>query len=403
MSSNGIVTLADIARNLNATPQAVSNWKARDQVPYHVVLKLKSESSKKNTSDENNYYQTKPYSILNENVSFSDILLTLAEQIKVIALSVFIAVFIGFTYAQFVKVPLYMSSAKILLPDNKPENIGGLAGLASQFGVSIPSGGSVDLSSPSLFPELLRSRALAEKILDKEFYSLKYEKKLPLLSIFTHGDNPPTVGKDTLITGAKGILDSMIELEKSPSSSFSILSVIANDPIFAKELAEVVLQELEDLNRFFKSQSVNEKTAFIEERISNVKKDLEFSEQSLKAFNEQNRQISTPSLQLQQERFERNVEVQKGIYLTLKQQLELAKIEEVQEASIMRILDVPQAPLGPFNRNLKLTILVSLVLGTGIGIIIGFIRSYLSQQGNIDERRKLRKVKNYFRKKVKTL
>ena len=132
-------------------------------------------------------------------------------------------------------------------------------------------------------------------------------------------------------------------------------------------------------------------------------KDLEFSEQSLKAFNEQNRQISTPSLQLQQERFERNVEVQKGIYLTLKQQLELAKIEEVQEASIMRILDVPQAPLGPFNRNLKLTILVSLVLGTGIGIIIGFIRSYLSQQGNIDERRKLRKVKNYFRKKVKTL
>ena len=112
MSSNGIVTLADIARNLNATPQAVSNWKARDQVPYHVVLKLKSESSKKNTSDENNYYQTKPYSILNENVSFSDILLTLAEQIKVIALSVFIAVFIGFTYAQFVKVPLYMSSAK---------------------------------------------------------------------------------------------------------------------------------------------------------------------------------------------------------------------------------------------------------------------------------------------------
>ena len=64
----------------------------------------------------------------------------------------------------------------------------------------------------------------------------------------------------------------MIELEKSPSSSFSILSVIANDPIFAKELAEVVLQELEDLNRFFKSQSVNEKTAFIEERISNVKR-----------------------------------------------------------------------------------------------------------------------------------
>ena len=41
MSANGILTLADIARALNATPQAVSNWKARNQVPYHIVLKLK--------------------------------------------------------------------------------------------------------------------------------------------------------------------------------------------------------------------------------------------------------------------------------------------------------------------------------------------------------------------------
>ena len=54
-------------------------------------------------------------------------------------------------------------------------------------------------------------------------------------------------------------LDAMIELEKSPSSSFSVLSVTATDPSFAKKLAEVVLAELEDLNRFFKSRSVNEK------------------------------------------------------------------------------------------------------------------------------------------------
>ena len=120
-------------------------------------------------------------------------------------------------------------------------------------------------------------------------------------------------------------------------------------------------------------------------------------------FNEQNRQISTPSLLLKQERLERNVEVQKGIYLTLKQQLELAKIEEVQEASIVQILDFPQAPLGPFNRNLKLTIVVSFVVGTGLGIILGFIRSYLIQQDNIDERRKLRRVKTYLKKKGKDI
>jgi len=40
MFSKGVSTLADIARILDTTPQAVSNWKARDQVPYHVVAKI---------------------------------------------------------------------------------------------------------------------------------------------------------------------------------------------------------------------------------------------------------------------------------------------------------------------------------------------------------------------------
>ena len=40
MHSNGVNTLADIARVLDTTPQAVSNWKSRDQVPYHIENKI---------------------------------------------------------------------------------------------------------------------------------------------------------------------------------------------------------------------------------------------------------------------------------------------------------------------------------------------------------------------------
>ena len=40
MTSKGVSSLAEIARNLNTTPQAVSNWKARDQVPSHVAIKF---------------------------------------------------------------------------------------------------------------------------------------------------------------------------------------------------------------------------------------------------------------------------------------------------------------------------------------------------------------------------
>ena len=41
MHSLGITTLAEIARSLETTPQAVSNWKARNKIPYHIVAKIK--------------------------------------------------------------------------------------------------------------------------------------------------------------------------------------------------------------------------------------------------------------------------------------------------------------------------------------------------------------------------
>jgi uncharacterized protein involved in exopolysaccharide biosynthesis len=411
MFSRGVTSLAEIARALNTTPQAVSNWKARNQVPHHVVGKLNqlspppADRTQSPAQPPNPQFTThySPLTMEEDTISLSDILLTMAEQLKIIVLTTFISVFLTFTYVQFIKAPQYVSWATVLLPSGGGSNLGGLAGLASQFGVNVPMGATADLSSASLYPELLRSRTFAEKILDKEFYLDKYGKKLSLLAILTHGDVAPNVGQDRLIANAVNKLnDEILAFDQDPQSTFSVIKVTTEDPIFAKELADVVLAELEALNRYFKSETVSEKNTFIENRIASVEGDLEASEQALKDFNERNRQISSPALQLGQERLERNVEVQKGIYLTLKQQLELAKIEEVQEASIVQILDKPQVPLGPLNINLKLSVFLAGILGIGLGIMIGFIRAY-ADNSDMDERKKLRRVKHLFKKKIKDI
>jgi len=410
MSSRGVTTLADIARALDTTPQAVSNWKSRNQVPHHIVAKLSQLPPTGNPQISDGppihsslitHYASQ--SIFEEDsISLSDILLTMAEQLKVIILTVFISVILTFTYVRFIKQPLYVSWATVLLPENKAGNLGGLAGLASEFGVNLPQGSKADLSSPSLFPELLRSRTFAEQILDEQFFSKKFNKKLSLLAILTHGDKPPNTAKDTLITVAMGPLSKLINFNQDASATFSEIKVTTSDPLFSKTLAEVVLLELEGLNRFFRTQTVNEKISFINERIKSVDEDLESSEQRLKIFNEKNRQISSPALQLEQERLSRDVEIQKGIFLTLKQQLELAKIEEVQESSIVQVLDTPQIALGPSNINLKQNLLIAVILGFGLGTLLGFIRSYLDNN-NIEERKKLRRVKHFIRKKIKDI
>ena len=262
MSKLGVNSLADIARSLNTTPQAVSNWKARDQVPYHIVAKISNinksdfESINKNITAPS----LKTISYDNDTVSFSDILLILAEQLKVIVLVSFITVFMTFTYVQFIQKPMFQSSAIILLPEKAGANLGGLAGLASQFGVNIPAGAQADLSSPSLFPELIRSRTFSEKILNKKFYTEQYGKEMSLLAILTYGEETPSRSKNELISLALSSLSETLFFEKSLTSNFSTIRVITSEPVLSKNLADVVLVELESLNRFYKSQTVNEKT-----------------------------------------------------------------------------------------------------------------------------------------------
>lgn len=398
MESKGIISLADIARALKTTPQAVSNWKARDQVPYHVEAKINHQAPF--IDDAQLIYPNG--NIGDGTISLSDILVTIAEQLKIILLVPFIFVFIVFTYEKYIKEPLYISQAVIILPDANKGSLGGFAGLASQFGMNIPTGAQADLSSPTLFPEIIKSRTFSEKILEKKFYSNLYNKELTLLALLTHGDEKPSFNREMLIHQANSALGGILKFDQDPlSPTLSFLTVTATDPSFAKNLADVVLVELESLNRFFKIRAVTEKISFIENRIASVQKELLVSEINLKAFNEQNLQISSPSLKLEEDRLMREVEVQKGVYLTLKQQLELAKIEEIQGASVIQILDKPQLPLFPSNIKVFLNTLLAGLLGIVVGLLLAFFRSYTNTSDKT-ERKKIRRFKNYFIKKGKS-
>ena len=82
--------------------------------------------------------------------------------------------------------------------------------------------------------------------------------------------------------------------------------------------------------------------------------------------------------------------------------MELAKIEEIQEGSIVQVLDKPQVPLGPSNIKLKYNVFLAGILGIVLGIMIGFVRTYV-HHSDMDERKKLRRVKYFFKKKTKDI
>jgi hypothetical protein len=66
------------------------------------------------------------------------------------------------------------------------------------------------------------------------------------------------------------------------------------------------------------------------------------------------------------------------------------------------VLDKPQIALEPSNKNLKLSVLLAAVLGFGLGVMLGFVRSYLDNN-DMEERKKLRRIKHFINKKAKDI
>jgi len=79
----------------------------------------------------------------------------------------------------------------------------------------------------------------------------------------------------------------------------------------------------------------------------------------LKEFRERNRQImDSPQLMLEQDRLARDVEISSTVFIELKKQDEVVKIEEIKDTPIINILDPARPPVrrsSPVRRQAALT------------------------------------------------
>lgn len=331
--------------------------------------------------------------------SMADILLVLAKHLKMIFIVTILMILVSIYLVNRNYIPEYESEAKIFIPSS---NFSGsqLARLANQFGITTGSSDSnLDISSAVLFPQIAASRTFAERLLEKKFYTDKYGQELSLLAYFTYGTGKPSTGRDTLVLRASQYISTMIEFQQD--APFLNLVITTDEPLFSKALAESVLIELDNLQRHFMSQKIVEKREYIEQQVEIAETELEILEENLKLFRENNRKFEgSPTLILAHERLMREVDIQKGIFLTLKQQLELTKIEEVQKSTLVQVLDYPNLPLRVSNPKKTSTYNLAGVAGLFLGFFFAFLFEYFESR-NKEEAGKLRDAKYYALSEIK--
>jgi tyrosine-protein kinase Etk/Wzc len=105
-----------------------------------------------------------------------------------------------------------------------------------------------------------------------------------------------------------------------------------------------------------------------------VKNDLTNAENRLKIFRENNRKVmDSPNLLLAQERLTREVELQNALYIELKKQYEIVKVEEVRNTPVVDVLDKAEPPVKRYKPKRTMIVISMVVLSFGISVFLVFV------------------------------
>ena len=131
------------------------------------------------------------------------------------------------------------------------------------------------------------------------------------------------------------------------------VAVTTRNPALSLQVSTRLIELLNQFNLESRQTQAGAERRFTEQRLGEVKGDLRAAEDQLQHFLQRNREYrNAPELNFQQERLQRQVQLQQQLYTTLSQSFEQAKIEEVRDTPVITVVEPPEAPVRPDPRGL---------------------------------------------------
>ena len=291
----------------------------------------------------------------------------------------------------FIATPYYQSYISINpIGDNinSSRSVGGLQGLASEYGVNL-NVGDFGNEKPSFYiPDIVNSRLLKKAVINNKWKTINNESS-NLIDYWKINDSTNfslgkilqrIMGKTSPSNLELKYMDSAIEklteqlLVQEEESGLIVISILMEEAQLAADIANYIANYIKTYVSDIMLAYSSTHRAFIEERLQYSKQDLSKSEEELKEFSEKNPfAVDTPELQLRRGRLMRNMEVNQQVYITLRQQYEMARINELKETPVINILDSGEPASGESKpQKLMLIFLTTLIfmISTSIFIVI---------------------------------
>ena len=387
-----------VAEFFNVTAQTLSGWIKSNSIPPKHLIKYKQEiesvtnevSATKNrevfvlesplrsdTAIDRSAAQANNFQY--KKISVSSIIRLLKKSKRTLVISPFVLVSLVSVYVFFLAPRVYTSSAKILPISENNSKLSNLSGLASQFGMNLPTTVGSEIQWDELYPEIVRSERLMEILVQKSFQTEKYPDEQILLQLLDIENNYRD--ESSKLKLAVEDLKEMIIVQKDRFSPVVSLHVEAFEPRLARDLATEVIAESGKILLDLKTKKVQEKRIFIEARIEEVFNALQEAEKAEEQFRLENKNIiQSPTLTMKIKRLFREVELQNSLYVSLKSQYENAKIEEVQEAAMIQVIDGPLKPVRLTSPRIAISLILALFFGLSLAVFIIYTKEFIFEK-----------------------
>ncbi len=285
--------------------------------------------------------------------------------------------------------PLYLSKAKVLTNTGNTNSVGKISSLASQFGVNLGDSQNAGSDfSPEVYIEILNSRKLFDELTSLSF-NIKDndDNSLSEITLFEYlidksSDDFKEKDKEYAF---EEFYDSVIKSSKNLDSSSISIEVRTTNKDFSYQLLKSIVSILNKIQLDFKTEKIKSKKEFILKQIESTSQDLEVVEDEWISVQKSNISPKSPALILKEEKLKREVVILTNVYTNLKNELEIAKIEEVEQNKSVDVIDPPNYPVLKDWPKRKNMVIQSFVLSIIFGISIILMIEYFSSKSKKEE------------------
>lgn len=262
--------------------------------------------------------------------------------------------------------PTFTTSAKFL-PSKDPD----LSSRMSDF-VGANDIGSFEKNATSPFYlELLRSKTFLERVVTREFRSTRLGGETDLIGFWeVEGDSD-----GERLAKATETLSRALTSKMDLRTGILTVTFSASEPALAADVLNAVLDELVKYSQEVRGERTKQNRAFIEKQLAESQARLSEAENRFTEFSRRNvRVVGLPEVEAERDKVKRAVTIQEEVYLTLRKQLELAKIEEQEKRTSIEVIDRAVAPLRKSApsvlKNVVLAAFVAMVLFVGLAFLL---------------------------------